>query len=298
MSKKIWYSSPLRFFWDELYGVQKKFTPNLTDDQVFSILRGNILNAPLIEGENPESRELILSGLELWKQDSTGDFLHIFFLEKQLRDFLENTPLSDLDGIRKYLYENGRNKNVVYLKSRNQIDCVVFTFGLHIPYETNGYAFSLSLYEDESIELYFSQGIENGRLSNKFYADLNGKQDKKSLFLSKIFRLAINTIAYMTCFPECVTEGVPNITKSRDEERSERNVTFQVSEKITDSENTPRSTIPHFRKGHFRVLRSDYFAHKQGEIIYITETMVKGKAKTVSTSTQIENFNDNPGIES
>ena len=290
MAKKIWYSSPLKFFWDELYGQQKKFTPDFSNEQIFDILRHNLLKAPLAVGESKGSRDLLLSGLELWKEDSKGDFLHIFFLEKLLRDFLEKTPLSDLDGIRKYLYENGKNKNVVYFATKSQSNCVVYTFGLHIPYETKGYAFSLSLYENNSIELYFSHGDQGGGLSDKFYKDLNKKKDEKSLALSKMFRLAINTIAYMKCFPECVSEGVPRISYHRNEERSERNITFKLSEEITDSENTQRSKIPHFRKGHFKVLRSDYYTHKKGQIIYVTETMVKGKAKTVSTSTQIEEF--------
>ena len=290
MAKKIWYSSPLKFFWDELYGKQKKITPAFSDEQIFTILRYNLLNVPLAIEENTESRDLILSGLELWKEDFNGDFLHIFFLEKQLRDFLEITPLSDLDGIREYLYENGKNKNVIYFKTKSQSNCVVYTFGLHTPFETNGYAFSLSLYENNSIELYFSHGLQNGRLSNKFYIDLKNKKDEKSLALSKMFRLAINTIAYMKCFPDCVTEGVPRISYDRNEKRSERNITFQISEEITDFDNTQRSKIPHFRKGYFKVLRSDYYVHKKGQIIYVTETMVKGKAKTVSTSTQIEEF--------
>jgi hypothetical protein len=96
MAKKVWFSSPLKFFWDELYGNQKKFTPGFSDEQIFNILRYNLLNAPLAYGENIESRDLILSGLELWKEDFNGEFLHIFFLEKQLCDFLEQTPLSDL----------------------------------------------------------------------------------------------------------------------------------------------------------------------------------------------------------
>jgi len=290
MAKKIWYSSPLLIFWNDFYGKQKKITPNISDEQIFKLLRYNIINAPLADGENAESRELLLSGLELWKEDSDGDFLHIFFLEKQLRDFLEKTPLSDLDSIRKYLYDNGINKNVVYFKTKNHTNCVIYTFGLHIPYETNGYAFSLSLFEDNSIELYFSHGTQHGRLSDKFYKDLNIKQDEKSLLLTKVFRLAINTIAYMKCFPECVTDGVPRITKDRNEKRSERNVTIQLSDKITESENTRHSKIPHFRKGYFKMLRSDFYTHKQGEIIFVTETMVKGKAKTVSTSTRINEF--------
>ncbi len=120
MSKKIWYSSPLKFFWDDLYRTQKKITPNISDEQVFTLLRYNLLKAPLADGESIESRELLLSGLELWKDDSNGEFLHIFFIEKLLRDFLERTPLSDLDGIRKYLYENGKNNNVLYLKTKSQ----------------------------------------------------------------------------------------------------------------------------------------------------------------------------------
>ena len=290
MAKKIWYSSPLRFFWDELYGTQKKFTPDIPDEHIFPILRYNLLNAPFAQGENAESRELLLSGLELWKEDYNGDFLHIFFLDKYLRDFLEKIPLSDLDGIRKYLYENGKNNDVIYFSTRTKVNCVVYTYGLHIPYEKNGYAFSLSLYENNSMELYFSHGIQNGRLSDKLYTDLIKKKDEKSITLSKMFRLAINTIAYMKCFPECVTVGVPRISYDLDEARSERSITFQLTEKITDSDNKQRSKIPHFRKGHFKVLRSDYFVQKKGQIIYVPETMVKGKAKTVSTSTEIEKF--------
>ncbi|HRZ27105.1 MAG TPA: hypothetical protein P5295_09885 [Spirochaetota bacterium] len=290
MAKKIWYSSPLKFFWNDLYGTQKKITPNISDKQIFNLLRYNLINAPLPDGENAESRELLLTGWELWKEDSEGDFLHIFFLDKQLRDFLVKTPLSDLDSIRKYLYDNGINKTVVYFKTKSLSNCVIYTFGLHIPYETNGYALSLSLYEDNSIELYFSHGTQHGRLSDKFYSDLNRKQDEKSLILANIFRLAINTIAYMKCFPECVTDGVPRITKERNEKRSERNVTIQLSEKITESENTHHSKIPHFRKGYFKMLRSDFYTHKQGEIIFVSETMVKGKAKTVSTSIRIDEF--------
>jgi len=164
---------------------------------------------------------------------------------------------------------------------------------LHIPFETNGYAFSLELYENNTIELYFSHGDLNGITSDKFYIDQVRKQDEKSVTSSKMFRLAINTIAYMKCFPECVAEGVPKITLEKNEKRSERNVIFSVSEKITDSDRTQVSRIPHFRKGYFRLLQSDYFTHKQGQLIYVTETMVKGKAKTISTSERIEEFGRN-----
>ena len=294
MAKKIWYSTPLKFIWENLYGVQKKLTPEIPDEYIFAILRRNLINIALADRENSESNELMISGLELWKEDLRGKFLHIFFLEKQLQNFLENTPLSDLDGIRKYLYENGEDKDVFYIKTLGRSKCVNYTFGLHIPHEANGYAFSLSLYENNTIELFFSHNqFINGRTSDKFYIDQIKKQDEKSLTSSKMFRLAINTIAYMKCFPECVAEGVPKITLEKNEKRSKQNVIFSLSEKITDSDHTQVSKIPHFRKGYFRLLQSDYFTHKQGQLIYVTETMVKGKAKTISTSERIEEFGRN-----
>jgi len=141
MAKKIWYSIPLKYFWDQLYGTQKKLTPYFSDEQIFILLRHGILNSPLIQGENLETKELKLSGLELWKEDSNGDFLHIFFLDKQLRDFLENTPLSDLDGIRKYLYDNGKSKDVQYLKTKGQSRCVQYTYGYIYPMRPMGMHF-------------------------------------------------------------------------------------------------------------------------------------------------------------
>jgi len=293
MAKKIWYSTPLKFIWENLYRVQKKLSPEIPDEYIFALLRRHMIDVARVDRENSESHKLMMSGLELWKEDLRGKFLHIFFLEKQLRDFLENTPLPDLDGIKKYLYENGEDKDVIYIIASGKTKCVKYTFGLHIPYETNGYAFSLELYENNTIELYFSHDDLNGITSDKFYIDQVRKQDEKSVTSSKMFRLAINTIAYMKCFPECVADGVPKITLDKNENRSERNVILSVSEKITDYDHTQVSKIPHYRRGHFRLLQSDHYTHKQGQLVYVTETMVKGKAKTVSTSTRIDEFNSN-----
>ena len=290
MARKAFYSKPLKFFWQHFYGTQKKLTPNFTDDQIFAILRQNILAAPVMAFETPESRGLIVSGLELWRVDSRGELLHIFFLDKQLRDFLETTSLSDLEGVKKFLYEKGINKDVIHLYSKTQRNHVVYQFALHLPYESEGYAFSLSLEEDGNVELYFSLGEIGGRMSDKFYVDVNKKTDESSLMHSKMFRLAINTIAYMNCFPDCVADGVPNNLFERSEDISAKNFTIQLSEKIQEIENLPLSKIPHFRKGHFRFLQSDYFANKKGQIIFVSETMVKGKAKTVSTSPDIDKF--------
>nr|WP_199000908.1 hypothetical protein [Flavobacterium sp. ASV13] len=295
MARKVYYSRPLKYFWQDLYGVQKKITPYFSDEHIFVILRQNILAAPAGAFETPEMRGLIISGLEMWREDSRGEIMHVFFLDKQLRDFLENTQLSDLEGIKKFLYENGQSNDVFHLYSREQTKHVIYRFALHLPYEADGYAFSLSLEADGSVELYFSLGENGGRMSDKFYTDTIKKEDLISLTTCRMFRLAINTIAYMNCFPDCVADGVPKNLFERSEDKSAKNFTFDLSEKIRENENSQLSKIPHFRKGHFRILHSDYFANKKGQVIFVAETMVKGKAKTVSTSSEIDEFNSNEG---
>lgn len=295
MAKRVYYSKPLKYFWQHFYGTQKKLTPNFTDDQIFALLRQNIIAAPIGVFETPESRDIIISGLEMWRKDSRGELLHIFFLDKQLRDFLGKTSLSDLEGIKKFLYENGQSTDVLHLYSNEQSNYPVYRFALHLPYEVEGYAFSLSLVNDGSMELYYSLGENGGRMSDKFYADVNKKTDQVSLTHSNMFRLAINTIAYMNCFPECVADGVPNNIFEKSVDKSRKNFTFQLSDKVRDIDNKQLSKIPHFRKGHFRCLQSDHFVNKKGQIVFIAETMVKGKAKTVSTSTEVDQFTNKVG---
>ena len=41
---------------------------------------------------------------------------------------------------------------------------------------------------------------------------------------------------------------------------------------------------PHMRRGYFKCLSSDFYKNKRGQIIFIRETMVKGKSKTVDMS--------------
>lgn len=292
MPRKKDYSKPLKYFWKHLYGTQKNLTPDLTQEQIFYLLKNSLLRSPLGDGETQELRGLTISGLELWREDSIGNLLHIFFLDKQLRDYLAEMPLLDLDGIKKYLNENGQNKDVYHTYSNIKKEQIAYKFALHVPNEADGYAFSFTIEVDGSVELYFSQGENGGRMSDKYYSQLIKKNDQISLTILKMFRLAINTIAYMNCFPDCVDEGVPKDLFEKSVGKTNRNITFQLSGKIKDIESSPKIKIPHLRRGHFRSLESPFFTNKRGQIIFVTETMVKGKAKTVSLSDKIDQFKD------
>ena len=48
---------------------------------------------------------------------------------------------------------------------------------------------------------------------------------------------------------------------------------------------------PHFRKGYYKRLTSDFYKNKKGQIIFVSETMVNGKAKTIYTTENIEGLN-------
>lgn len=93
MARKIYYRRPLKFFWQELYATQKKLTPYFSDDQIFAILRHNILTAPERSFGFPEMRGLMVSGLELWREDAAGELMHIFFWTASSATFCR-TPLS------------------------------------------------------------------------------------------------------------------------------------------------------------------------------------------------------------
>ena len=50
---------------------------------------------------------------------------------------------------------------------------------------------------------------------------------------------------------------------------------------------------PHFRKGYFKLLSSPFYTNKRGQIIWVSETTVNTKSKTVEMSNdkdKVDNF--------
>ena len=102
-------------------------------------------------------------------------------------------------------------------------------------------------------------------------------------------RLAVNTIAYMNTFPECIKEGVP------EEQKEEYSKSIGLAEKvieITEIEKSGKVIVPHFRRGYFKRLTSDFYTKKKGQIIFVSETMVKGTSKTVYTADNLDEMVD------
>jgi len=94
-------------------------------------------------------------------------------------------------------------------------------------------------------------------------------------------KLVIGIGMYMSCFPEQVKDGVPEDLKHPNHHKSgnnSRNRTIGKANEIFER-NGP---CPHYRTGHFRLLSSEFYKHKRGQVVFIRGTFVKGyNAKTV-----------------
>lgn len=282
MSKKTWYSRTLQYFWDKYHRDYEKL--ELDSTSLYVKLKRDIY-ALDPKRFSPEERQREILGTELWWADFKKETTHLFFVDKYLKDFLRETSLSDLEGVKRFLRDSGSSEEVSIIGSRERELITIYSFAIHVPYEKDGYAFSLGLDQSMKVTLLFCMGDTLSSIPEDRYAQLTRESDKLSKFNAATFRLAVNTLAYMNCFPECVSEGVP---KNVPEDYSEREARIiGVSEKVleTESKNENGTTVqPHFRKGHFRLLKSDFYTEKRGQIVFVRETMVKGQAKTIHTA--------------
>ena len=289
MGKKIWYSKPLSEMWNQYKQFYKVYKSSVED--FFQMKNKQILTT---SNQLPEDMQSHASILDLWYLDANKKLTHIYFKNKELRNFLAEMKLSNLEETIEFLYESG--ESFKYTPSYDGIhplgkseNIQVFSFGIHIPYEKEdkGYAFQLLFNERKELDLIWAVGKNEGWCSAENYKNNLKSSDEHSDFFTYIFRLAINTIAYMKAFPECVTEGVPKT------EFEECGYILEVSEKVLENTNIDSNKMisPHFRKGYWKLLKSDFYTHKKGQLVFVSETMVNGIAKTVEKSSDKEKLN-------
>lgn len=97
---------------------------------------------------------------------------------------------------------------------------------------------------------------------------------------ARAWHVVFNLLMYMDAFPECVTEGCPQLhSKANRPADYVKSLRISASEAIKETYRNGMS--PHMRRGHFRLLTSDKFTKKRGQTVYVKPTMVVGAAKTV-----------------
>lgn len=224
---------------------------------------------------------------EMFNADLKGHTLHIFIESENLLCFLENLNVKDLDGVKKYIDENSEIvlQATVLGEEKTIIEKKQFIICLHLPNSEKGYVFSPHIENDGSLTLDYLLGMEYAQINSDCEFLKNPKTEYDEMDL-KIYQLMLNTIMYMSCFPECVKNGLPKGFMSN----SFRSKKIILSDNETVRQNVRLSksgytVTPHFRKAHFRYCGSDFYKSKKGKFIFIHGTMVNSK----NVKTLIEN---------
>lgn len=100
----------------------------------------------------------------------------------------------------------------------------------------------------------------------------------KNVYQSMMFLKGLSI--YSACCENIIIEGVPEDLKHAPRFNEKCSKYLRTHEDITGDDS--RSISPHFRNGHFRLLVSDRFTKKKGQVIFVRECFVKGQAKTVT----------------
>lgn len=292
MGKKINYSQPLSIIW-EAYDKSNKNGRLNPKEFIWEWLTPQIKNPFLPDGTQVQTNILIS---EMFYADTQKEFLHLYFVDKSLRDFLKELPIKDFEGLILTILEKGID---IEGGSVNTFGQTVktgkieksFEFGIHIPFENKykGYAFSFIYHpRDKKLVFVWLVGENSGFITVDQYKTLMNDDSENSKLLVEYFQLAVNTIIYMNTFPNCVIDGVPINIK---EEYSKK---IEITEKVIDiiKSDSTRIVMPHSRRAYFKRLTSDFYTHKKGQTILVKETMVNGKAKTVYTANDLEKFID------
>ena len=288
MGKAIWYSQPLAEIWDSYHKTNSKnfLTPK---EFIYEWVLPQVRN-PFMPDPTPAQIEILIS--EMFYLDTEKKFLHLFFVDKSLRDFLIGLPIKDFDGLIQTVIEKGIEtengminsfgENYSTGQKSSRLD-----FGIHIPYESKfkGYAFSFHFNERNQLIFVWLVGKNTGFIPVEKYNELVKDESENTKTICSYFQLAVNTIIYMNTFPQCVADGAPPILKEAYAQR------LEIDEKVSNIiKNSTRRGImtPHSRRAYFKRLTSEFYTKKRGQTILVSETTVNGKAKTIYTASDLE----------
>jgi len=93
-----------------------------------------------------------------------------------------------------------------------------------------------------------------------------------------ICRLVFGFSLYIEAFPNVVVPAGADTCKIGHYNGTHKSV---LTSEVARRENENASVSPHFRRGHFRVLSSDKFTNKQGQVVFVKGCFVRGKAYEV-----------------
>lgn len=122
--------------------------------------------------------------------------------------------------------------------------------------------------------------VSHAEKGQPFDEDHENMTEHEETVMQSRMRMCYGMFMMMQEFPEMMMDGVPDGIKHPAWYRR-----FKNKKRICI--NRVRSDMaPHIRNGHFRVLRSERFVNKRGQVIFVKATMVKGRAKHTEGETK------------
>ena len=204
--------------------------------------------------------------------------VHYFLETADLEDFLKNTKVNDIMAIRQMvLLDNSANNRFFRFESNGGIDGARSLGGvIHSPTQHDAVAFVCIRNEkDTSFSISAETGDDVVYSGNLLLDDalksVNSKADDKNQLLP----LVVNMLLYIQAFPESVIDKAPEGQATE----YYRNKCHTIRTSSTILEHGGKT--PHFRRGHFRLLSSERFINKRGQIVFVHSSFVGGKAKTI-----------------
>ncbi len=207
----------------------------------------------------------LLSQKQLYNDIYYGDCTNIFIDSIELYNFLKTMEVrideTQLEIVKHQIENNIERSGIIFFPD-NSVPCICYSF---VCFDNDGL-----------LGCYITDGTWDTYL--KFLSEgkaINDWPEAKAFF---------NLLLYLDCFPDSIKNMPPDDVKKQYAPYIKRCFTVKTDEKIIDRSNI----TPHFRRGHFRVLRSEVFKKKRYQTIFVHSSFVKGKAKTVLDNSEKE----------
>lgn len=193
-----------------------------------------------------------------------------YFDSAELKDFLLQTEcIKDIDAIKDFVLKYG--VSVGEGESGNKY----MSLHLRIPGEKDAYTYMIAVGDDYDFGVVVAENHER-LYATYIIRDLNETPPND-------LKLLLNLIYYVLAFPDALVDGKPRQAEPDPEHATARKYTLHTDKRVVEREEGKKQhRVTHFRRGHFRRLSSDYYKNKQGQVIFIHASLVKGTAaKTV-----------------
>lgn len=277
--KKGKYGSVLRMCWNQYFDYKNRF-PYASAADIYTVIHDKY-EAALKRDPDNGSKMISLRAWELWLSDYKKEFLHVFFLDKKLKEVLENMKIK-VDSVKEFVQENGTKEIMWSDTYHGNIEVSVYCFAVRIPDEEYSYAFKFMLYDNHLITICCKDDTGGFEITDDAYQYfLKSKEDNAKLKV-KAFQLCINTIMYMDCYPECIVDGIPEDMDANS--YPEKTCKLSASEDIKEIIRSGGEKSPYIKGTYFMTFRDERYTKMRGKTIRVKAKFIKGKAVTAKTA--------------